>query len=126
MTISIDTTGNMTCDQGSTFPLVMQINDTNGNPFNLTGYDARMQVRKTYGDTAVQINATLSNGKLVLNAAAGTVTLTLLPSDTSSIRFNSKDDDTLDCVYDVELQSASGFVFKPLAGTFTINREVTR
>ena len=93
----------------------------------LTGYDARLQVRKAYGASSTEINCTLANSKLVLtNAAGGVLTLELSPSDTSSIRFASANDDTLECVYDLELVSPSGRVYKPARGTFTIKREVTR
>lgn len=115
------------CDQGSTKTIVLTLQTDTLTPYNLTGFDVRLQVRRTYGDTTVLINATLTNGKLVLtNAVGGVITLNLAPADTSSIRFTNKDDDTLDCVYDLEIQSASGAVYKPFKGSFTIAREVTR
>lgn len=118
---------NLVCDQGSTFTFIFNLKNDVGAAFNLTGYDARLQVRRTYGDTSTLINATLANSKLVLtNAVGGILTLTLAPSDTSSIRFNGVGDETLECVYDLEIQSSLGQVAKPARGTFTLNREVTR
>ncbi len=118
---------NINIDQGSTLNFQFNLQDPAGDPYNLTGYEARLQVRRSFGATAVEINCTLQNGKLVLtNAAEGALTLVLAPSDTSSIRFNNKEDDTLDCVYDLEVQSPSGRVYKPAKGSFTISREVTR
>ena len=120
-------TYDITCDQGSTLSVVFTIQTAALAPYNLTGYDARLQVRRSYGDTNALISATLANSKLALtNPTGGVITLTLAPSDTSSIRFNEKDDDTLDCVYDLEIQSAAGAVYKPSKGAFTISREVTR
>ena len=118
---------NIPMDQGSSLTYTFTLTDTGNSPFNLTGCDARLQVRKTFGATAIEINATLSNSKLVItNATGGVLTFNLVPADTTGIRFNNKDDDTLECVYDLEVQTAAGRVYKPARGTFTLNREVTR
>jgi hypothetical protein len=117
----------ITMDQGSSLSYTFTLQGTSGSAFDLTGYDARLQVRKSYGDSAVQVNCTLANSKLVLtDASGGLLSLKLAPADTSSIRFPAKDDDTLTCVYDLELQSPAGTVYKPARGAFTLNREVTR
>lgn len=116
-------------DQGSSLSHTFTLKDEAGAAFDLTavGWDVRLQVRKTYGATSALINCTLANSKVAItNAAGGVITLNLLPADTTSIKFNSLDDDTLECVYDLELQSPIGKVYKPARGTFTLNREVTR
>jgi hypothetical protein len=118
---------NITMDQGSTLSYSFTLQDQASAAFNLTGFDARLQVRTSYGATAVAINCTLANGRLVLtNPTSGVLTLILAPADTSSILFAAKDDDSLECVYDLEIQSPTGTVYKPAKGTFTFNREVTR
>jgi hypothetical protein len=123
----MSTQPDITIDQGSSLDVVFTIQQENSSAYDLTGYDARLQVRRTYGDTTALINCTLANSKLVLtDAVGGVLTLSLAPADTSSIRFNSKDDDTLDCVYDLEIQSVAGKVFKPAKGSFILAREVTR
>lgn len=115
----------ITTDQGSTLNYVFTLVDVANNPFDLTGCDVRLQVRQTYGATNILINCTLANSKVVVTMP-NIITLALLPADTSSIRFLNKDDDTLDCVYDLEVQNLAGNVYKPARGSFTINREVTR
>lgn len=124
----MSTTLNITADQGSSLSYVFTLKDTGNSPFDLTDYDARLQVRRTFGDTAILVNCTLANSKLVkTNAAGGVLTLGIAPADTTGIRFNNKDDDTLEAVYDLEIQSnTTGKVHKPARGTFTLNREVTR
>lgn len=118
---------NITMDQGSSLDYSFYLQTEDGDPFNLSGYDVRMQVRKSYGSTSTEINATLANGKVALeNAAGGHLKVVLLPSDTSSIRFNGVNDESLECVYDLEIISPVGQVWKPARGTFTLNREVTR
>lgn len=118
-------TKDISMDQGSTFTYTFTLLDTLGAAFNLSGYDARLQVRKTFGSTAPVISCTLANSKLSITAP-NIINLNLLPSDTTSIRFNAVDDDTLDCVYDLEIVSPTSAVYKPARGTFTITREVTR
>lgn len=121
-----DNIRNITMDQGSTYSYTWTLTDKNNAVFDLTGYDARLQVRANYGSTSTLINATLPNGKLSIDTVAGTVTLRLTPTDTSSIRFPAINDDTFDCVYDLEIISFAGEVAKPSKGTFTISREITR
>lgn len=117
---------NIAVDQGSSDPFTFTLTNVDGSKFDLNGFDARLQVRRSYGDTTVLINCTLANSKLIMDVSAGTVVWNITPTDTSSIRFNNKDDDTLECVYDLEIVSPASKVYKPAKGTFTINREVTR
>ena len=105
---------NKTIDQGSSQTFTFTIKDSSNNLFDLTGYDARLQVRRTFGATSVLINGTLANGKLVLNTAASTVSWVITPADTTGIAFNAKEDDTLDCVYDLEIISPASKVYKPV------------
>ena len=119
---------NITMDQGSSLTHTFNIKNSDLSPFDLSDYDARLQVRRSYGATTTEINCTLANSKLVkVSAINGTLSLVLAPADTAGIRFNNKDDDTLDCVYDLELQNTiTGKVYKPAKGSFAISREVTR
>ena len=114
-------------DQGSTFEHTFTLT-VNSQPFDLTGYDARMQVRKTYGSSTPVFDGTLSNGKLnIVSAVNGTLKVIMTPADSSVIKFNSTDDSTLDCVFDVEIQNIlTGKVYKPVKGTLVFAREVTR
>lgn len=114
-------------DQGSTFEHTFTF--TNGGlPYDLSNYDARLMVRKTYGASTPVYSGTIANGKLVyVNASIGQLKIIFTPSDTTDIKFASADDSTLDCVFDLEIQhSISGKVHKPASGTIVLNREVTR
>lgn len=114
-------------DQGSTFEHTFTLT-VNSLPFDLTGYDARMQVRKTYGSSTPVFSGTIANGKLsFVSEVGGTLKVTMTPTDSSVIKFNSVDDSTLDCVFDVEIQNIlTGKVYKPVRGTLVFAREVTR
>lgn len=115
---------NLEVDQGSTYIYTFTLTDVDNQPFDLTGFTARLQVRATYGATSVLIDATTVNGKLIINN--NSIVFNLLPSDTSGIKFEAKDDDSLICLFDLEIISPTGSVYKPAKGTFTIMREITR
>ncbi len=118
---------NITMDQGSSLEYTFNLKADATTAFDLTGFDARLQVRKSYAASSAEINCTLANGKLVFsNAAGGVLKLVLAPTDTSGIKFLNVGDSTLACVYDLELVSPLGKVSKPVRGSFTLIREVTR
>lgn len=106
-------------EQGATFNRTVVWKDSNEDPVNLTGYTARMQVRKAVTSPTTILDLTTENSKIALGGALGTITLTLAPTDTETL-------ETFCGVYDLELQSASGFVTRLLEGQITISREVTR
>lgn len=115
----------ITMEQGQSITIPYAIT-RGGDPLDLTGYDLRLQVRRTLNDSTVLINCTLANGKLVwLDQANGTFKLVLAASDTSLIPFRSGEE-AIDGVYDLELVTVTNVVFKAAKGAFIINREVTR
>lgn len=115
-----------TVDQGSTFEHTFTFT-VNTVPYDLTGSDARMQIRKTYGKTETIYNGTLANSKLeIVDAAAGVLKVIFAATDFVSVRFDAVDDSTLSCVFDLEVIDSLGKVRKPARGTLVLNREVTR
>lgn len=109
---------NFTCEQGATFIRTMTLKDDADNARDLTGYSARMQVRRRLTDTTVVWEGTTGNGKIVLGASAGTVEITMTPTETGAF--------TRDGVYDLEIEDGSGVVERVLEGAFYLNLEVTR
>ena len=105
-------------EQGSTFSRVITYKDSSGTLVNLTGYTARMHLRKKIDDASTIIELTTENSKISLGGSAGTVTLTITAADTANL-------DAVEGVYDLELVSGST-VEKLIAGTFTVKKEVTR
>lgn len=117
----------ITADQGSSIQINFALTNQVGAPLDLSGYTLRLQVRKSYADSSTLINATLANGKLVwVSQAGGTFYLLLSPTDTNSVRFPTDTPELLEAVYDLEIESPTGFVSKPVRGAFNLNREVTR
>lgn len=109
---------NIRCDQGSTFQRVITVTQAvSGDtyePVDLTGYSARMQIRKKFGGTLL-IELTDGDG-LTLGGAAGTVTIDMTAAQTAEI--------TRSGVYDLELVVGST-VTKMLRGQFILTHEVT-
>lgn len=109
---------NFTCEQGATFTRVINVTDDAGDPIDLTGYTARMQVRRDIDAATSLIELTTENGRISLGGEEGTVTLNITADDTSTVPRSG--------VYDLELESASGTVIRLLKGAFGLDPEVTR
>lgn len=106
-----------TINQGETFTKVITWKDSGGTLINLTGYTARMYLRRKISDAAAALILTTENGRIALGGAAGTITLTITATDTSSLEANY--------VYDLELVSGV-YVKRLLQGTITVDPEVTK
>jgi len=121
---------NMTCQQGSTFSRTIEIEqpdlatDPSGQtfiPFDLSGYSARMQVRRTIDSSNFLLELTTGNGGLTINPVEGDTNKILIHASanvTASVSTSG--------VYDVEIISAQNVVSRVLQGTFNLSPEVTR
>lgn len=115
---------NFEVEQGTSFTITFALTDTELVAFDLTGYTAQLQIRRSYGNTSTLVDATTENGKL--NISAGSVLFYVVPADTENIKFNDVEDESLECVYDLKIFSPIGKEYKPAKGSFTIMRTVTR
>lgn len=121
---------NMTCQQGSTFTRLIELEqpdltaDPTGNTFeqfDLTGYTARMQVRRTIDSANFLLSLTTENGALTINPSEGAtnhIYIDVSASVTASVSTSG--------VYDMEIISATGVVSRILQGVFNLSPEVTR
>jgi hypothetical protein len=91
---------------------------TAGDPHDLTGWTARMQIRKKVGEP-VLAEATTENGKITLGGATGRVDIKLSPADTDAIGEKT-------AKYDLELEDPAGDVYRLLEGAVTISPNITR
>jgi hypothetical protein len=111
---------NLTIEQGADWSQPLQWKT--GTPavaVNLTGYTARMQVRRTAASTEKTVELTTENGRITITAGTGTVALSLTAAVTAAIVAGVY-------VYDLELVSSGGIVTRLVQGTFTVSAEVTR
>jgi hypothetical protein len=106
-------------EQGATFYQEIIWKDSSETPIDLTGYTARMQVRKTVKSSDTILSLTTENGRITLGDDAGTITLEVDAEDTADL--------TEFCgVYDLELEAGDGTVTRLLQGQIEVSREVTR
>jgi len=104
--------------QGSTFDETITITQKNtGNPVNLTGYDARMQLRdKRTGEVLIELLST--NSRISVTPLEGKIILSISFSDTTNLKKGSYD-------YDLEVFDGTR-VDKYLRGTIQVIKEITR
>lgn len=110
----------ITTDQGSTFQRRFQYLDAAGSAIDLTGYQARMQVREAFED-ADTLLALVSNGTaaaIQITAGSGILDVTATAAQTQALPVGS-------WLYDLEIEQA-GFVTKLVRGKFVVRAEVTR
>jgi cytosine/adenosine deaminase-related metal-dependent hydrolase len=109
---------NLTMYQGASFDysFAWKIDDV---AVNLTGYSARMQVRRSHPSPTSVLTLTTENGGITLGGALGTIQVVADADVTAEL-------DAAFYVYDIELESPSEEVYRLLEGKFTISPEVTR
>lgn len=108
--------------QGTTFFYEVTFVDpaANNAPIDLTGFTARMMARDKVADADPPKYATTSNGgHLSINAAAGKVRLEVPASVTATWNFKR-------WVFDLEVESPAGKVYRLVKGSMTLDLEVTR
>lgn len=106
-------------EQGATLLKPIVWKDSTGSPVNLTGYTAKMQVRKSVSSQEVLLEMSTVNGKLQLTPSTGTITMVFSAATTAAIDWRSGK-------YDLELTSADGTVTRLIEGEITVSREITR
>ena len=108
---------NLVCDQATTFNFQFVIQD-DGVPWNLNGYTGTMTVRPFVGASTTTIVASTANGRMVLDAALGRVTITISSALTGAIsaaRYS----------YDLVLDSGT-VITRILEGKFIVTGAVTK
>lgn len=106
---------NITIEQGATFTETYTWKDGSGNLVNLSGYTAKMQIRDHAGNILLDL-ANVAGG-LSINAAAGSVTVTIDATTTGAITWRSG-------VYDLKLSSAS-YTKRLLEGEVSVSPQET-
>lgn len=106
-------------EQGATFQRTFVWKDSNEDPVDITGYTARMQIRRKKSSTTAEHEATTENGGITLGDTAGTVAITIAATDTADFSFSKG-------VYDLELVDPQGVVTRLVEGGVEVNQEVTR
>jgi len=110
---------NLYIEQGATFQKTLTWKDSSGSAIDLTGYTARMQFRRSAASSEVLYSATTENGAITLGGAAGTIAIVISATATAAFTFGC-------AVYDLEVISSGGVVYRLLEGGVEVSLEVTR
>jgi hypothetical protein len=105
-------------EQGATWSLPLIWQTAEGVPIDVTGYTARMHIRKKLADDEFEAELTTENGSIAIGGADGAITLSLTAEQTTAI-------DIKGGVYDLEMVK-DAVVTRLLEGTVIISLEVTR
>lgn len=109
----------LSIEQGATFEFLCTFKaGTPAVPVDLTGYTARMHVRKKVGAAEALLQLTTENGRIELGGTAGTIRLKLTAVETAALDWTVG-------VYDLELVAPAGTVRRLLKGTVVVSPEVT-
>lgn len=102
-------------EQGATFSSTIAIADLYGDVFNLTGFTAHSQMRKSFYSTSVAGSFTTS-----IDSGSGTITLAMSVSDTLNIKPGRY-------VFDVIIRNNSdATITRILEGIVNVSPAVTR
>jgi len=123
---------NFTIEQGTTVDFEIAYTDSNGDPIDLTGYNARMQLRPTAGSETLYLTLSSSLGPcgtgLNMSGSGG---LNPPTSGTIGIYISSVSSSQLDFAsaqYDLEIASGSNdcvVVTRLLEGSVRLSKNVT-
>lgn len=108
---------NTQIEQGATWSYELVWTDSESNPVDLTGYAARMSIRKLVG-RELSVHLSTENGHIVIDGASGKITLALSAEDTAQIP-------AVPHVYDLELVAPDGQVVRLLKGKIEVDEEQT-
>lgn len=108
----------ITLEQGADYQLALPVLDDTGAPVTVTGWTARVQVRRRASDSSVLAEfTTAADGGLTV---AGTEVLLTVPAATSSAWVWTAGQ------YQLELVDPDGVVTRLAEGRFTVSPETTR
>jgi hypothetical protein len=105
---------NLYLEKGATFNTTITLDDVYGNNYNLIGYTANSQVRKSYYSSNATATFVTS-----IDTTNATITLTLSAATTSNIAPGRY-------VYDTTLRDTNGTVTRILEGVIDVSPSVTR
>ena len=108
-------------NQGATWNLAVEWQDNNGQPIDLTGYTAKMQLRTSpMADIADVTLTSAPNGGIIIVPLTGTLNLTITAAQTAQLKPQRY-------TYDLEVTlPQTGFVARLIQGVMNVSAETTR
>ena len=117
--MAITTTVPLFIPQGATYIHTFYYVDDNDDAIDLTGFDARMQIRESLDDDTVQFDGSTDTGEIEITPAEGKVEVTIEEATTEGFDFTRG-------VYDLEIIDSTGRVTRLAKGPVQVDPEVTR
>lgn len=108
---------NITAEQGTTFYLNFQLK-SDGVGWNLSNYEGRMQVRPSVDASETYLSLSTTTDEITMDSS-GNVAVTV-DADTMADVIAGRH------VYDFEVESSGGEVWRVIEGKFVVKAEVTR
>ena len=109
---------NFEVDQNATFSFIIEYKDNNGNPIDLDGSSAKLQVRDTAGGSKLGFSLTSPNGGIIIDEPNGKLTIKMTPTQTSKLFYPKSS-------YDIMVTDSNLNKTKLLEGFITLSRSVT-
>lgn len=110
---------NTIIDQGATWSILVTYNDPNGNPINITGCTAALQLRTSPLANTYALSLTTSNGGIAISGPDGELAISATATQTGSLKPQKY-------TYDLELYGPGATVTRLMQGTILVNPETTR
>jgi hypothetical protein len=104
--------------QGRTFDPVLTWKDSAGQPIDLTGWDAKVQVRENVDDDDPLLELTVGSG-ITLGGGAGTIALLRSATEMAAVEPGRYS-------YSLAMTSPGGIQDDLLYGSFVVEEEATR
>jgi len=101
-------------EQGTTFNTTITLDDVDSEPYNLTGYQAKSQMKKSY----YSANATANFVVTITDAINGSISISLDSANSANITAGRY-------VYDVAIKDTSNNVTRVLEGIVNVLPRVT-
>lgn len=108
-------------EQGATLQRTFTWQDADGNAVDITGYEARLQVRPDHDSTTtlLDLDNDTKGGLNIPNGTDGKIELSVDATTTEGLDYR-------DAVWDLEMESPGGTVTRLLQGRSYVSKEVTR
>jgi hypothetical protein len=109
---------NFEVDQNATFSFIIEYKDNNGDPIDLDGASAKLQVRDTAGGSKLAFSLTSPNGGIIIDEPNGKLTIKMTPTQTNKLFYPKSS-------YDIMVTDSNLNKIKLLEGFITLSRSVT-
>jgi len=109
---------NFEVDQNATFTFIVEYKDSEGNPIDLDGATAKLQVRDTKGGSKLAFSLTSPNGGIIIDPSNGKLTCKMTPTQTNKLFYPKSS-------YDLMVTDSNLNKTKLVEGFLTLSRSVT-